>query len=190
MSVRLRWRAGAAIGAALAALVAPVPAGAHNAGRVELLVTNLKFSHEGQGTGTGVKVSADLIDRDTGQSAGGFAMVVSAVGPNGDRAGPVALTEPRGSGRYEGVLALLPGSWTVTARAEQGTSALPALSSTRRVRVTLDDSGVVAKGLGGGGSDLGMWVALVVAGIVLGFVLTRGMGRPATAPAGQRTRTG
>lgn len=178
------------IGVTLAAVVAPGPAGAHNAGRVELLVTNLELSPEGHGTGTGVNVSADLIDRDSGESAGGFAIVVSALGPNGDRVGPVTLTDPEGSGHYEGVLALLPGAWTVTARAEQGTSALPALGSTRRARVTVDESGVVAKNLGGGGSDLGMWAALVAAGAVLGvgglLLVTRRPGRRAGAPVGHR----
>jgi hypothetical protein len=79
----------------------------------------------------------------------------------------------------------------VTAKAEQGTSAIPALGSTRRARVTFDDSGVVAKTLGGGGSNLGTWVALVAAGAVLGLggllLVTRRPGRPASAPVGQRT---
>lgn len=189
MSTRRLWRAGAALGVALAALAVPGPAGAHSAGRVELLVTNLRFSHEAHGTGSPVRVSADLIDRDSGESAAGFAIVVSAVGRNGDQAGPATLADPQGRGHYEGVLALLPGTWTVTARAEQGTSALPALGSTRRARVTLDDSGLVAKSLGGGGSDLGMWAALVGAGAVLGLggllLVTR---RTPTAgtPVGQR----
>jgi hypothetical protein len=192
LRARFLGRAAAVTGAALAALAAvtPGPAGAHNAGRVELLVTNLKFGHEGHGSGSPVKVSADLVDRDSGESAGGFAIVVTAVGPNGDQAGPVTLTDPQGRGHYEGVLALLPGTWTVTARAEQGMSALPALGSTRRTRVTLDDSGVVAKSLGGGGPNLGMWVALMGAGAVLGLggllLTTRRTGPPAGAPAGQR----
>ena len=56
------------------ALLAPGVASAHNAGRVELLITNLKFEHTGQG----VTVSAYLIDRDSGAQAAGFAIVVSA----------------------------------------------------------------------------------------------------------------
>jgi hypothetical protein len=187
-------RAGALLGAALTlvlvSVVSPGVAGAHNAGRVELLVTDLKFNHEGHGTGAGVKVSADLVDRDSGASAGGFAIVVSAVGPDGHRAGPVTLTDPGGTGHYEGVLAIMPGAWTVTAKAEQGTSALPALGSTRSARVTFDDTGVVTEGRGGGGSNLGLWVALVAAGFALGLggllVVTRRPAAPATTPIGQR----
>jgi hypothetical protein len=191
-----KLRVGALLGVALALVLVSVVssgvAGAHNAGRVELLVTNLKFNHEGHGTGAGVKVSADLIDRDSGASAGGFAIVMSAVGPNGQRAGPVTLTDAGGTGHYEGVLAIMPGAWTVTAKAEQGTSALPALGSTRRARVTFDDAGVATEGLGGGDSNLGVWVALVAAGFVLGagglLVVTRRPAQPATAttPIGQR----
>ena len=67
---------------------------AHNAGRVELLVTNLQFTYD-QAPGQGVMVSADLIDRDSGASAAGFAVVVTAAGANGAPAGPVTLTDPR-----------------------------------------------------------------------------------------------
>jgi hypothetical protein len=121
------------------ALLGPGVASAHNAGRVELLITNLKFEHTGQG----VTVSAHLIDRDSGAQAAGFAIVVSASAANGASAGPIALTDPGGTGRYEGFLPIAVGSWTVTARAEQGASALPALGSTRVAEVKVGGSGVV-----------------------------------------------
>jgi hypothetical protein len=121
------------------ALLGPGVASAHNAGRVELLITDLEFEHTGQG----VTVSANLIDRDSGVQAGGFAIVVSASAANGASAGPVTLTDPGGTGRYEGFLPIAVGSWTVTARAEQGASALPALGSTRVAQVKVDGSGVV-----------------------------------------------
>src|SRR5205823_7497863 len=44
---------------------------AHSAGRVQLLVTNLQFNRMGHD----LMVSADLIDRDSGASAAGFAIV-------------------------------------------------------------------------------------------------------------------
>ncbi|HVW32639.1 MAG TPA: hypothetical protein VHL53_08885, partial [Acidimicrobiia bacterium] len=137
---------------------------AHNAGRVELLVTNLAFDHMDHD----VMVSADLIDRDSGASAAGFAVVVSAVRSDGTAAGPVTLTDPRGTGHYEGMLAAGPGSWTVTAKAEQGTSALPALGSTRTALIKVDAHGVVVAGHGHrGGTNTGLWVALAVAAAVL-----------------------
>ena len=115
----------------LAPLLAPGAASAHNAGKVELLITNLRVSQTGQG----LMVSADLIDRDSGESAAGFAIVVNAAGANGATAGPVTLTDPQNKGHYEGLLAAGPGIWTVIARAEQGTSAIPALGSTKSVEV-------------------------------------------------------
>jgi hypothetical protein len=183
-------RARAALGAVVtvAALLAPGAAWAHNAGRVELLVTNLEFSHR---PGTGLTVSADLIDRDSGASAAGFAVDVSARGADGASAGPVTLTDSRRTGHYEGVLAVGPGAWTVTARAAPGTSALPALGSTRTAVVKLDKSGAVTQGgAHGGGSNPGMWIALVAAALVLaagGFlVMTRKGSGPAAEPMGQR----
>jgi len=173
---------------AVAVLVVPGAAWAHNAGRVELLVTKLAFSHD---MGRGIMVGADLIDRDSGASAAGFAISVSARSADGASAGPVTLTDPRGTGHYEGMLAVGPGSWTVTAKAEQGTSTLPALGSTRTATVKLDESGAVTSGGShGGGSDLGLWVALGAAALVLavgGFmVLTRKTAGPVTQPVGQR----
>jgi hypothetical protein len=183
-------RALGALGAvlAVAALVAPGAAWAHSAGRVQLLVINLEFGHH---PGMGLTVSADLIDRDSGASAAGFAIDVSARGADGASAGPVTLTDPRGTGHYEGLLAVGPGSWTVTARATQGTSALPALGSTRTAEVKFDKSGAVTQGgAHGGGSNLAVWVALAGAALVLavgGFlVMTRKTGGSATEPVGQR----
>jgi hypothetical protein len=182
----------AAVGVALAVtvVVGPGAAGAHNAGRVELLVSNLQFSHDGPDTGSGVKVSADLVDRDSGASAAGFAVVVSAVGADGSSAGPVTLLDTGGIGHYEGRLAILPGSWTVTAKADQGTSALPALGSTRTTRLKFDARGVVARGASEGGtSDLGVWIALGVAGLVLAagafLMMTRRTSGPVTEPVGR-----
>ncbi|HEV7863874.1 MAG TPA: hypothetical protein VGR20_14275 [Acidimicrobiia bacterium] len=173
---------------AVAIVVAPGVGWAHNAGRVELLVTNLKFTHD---TGPGLMVRADLIDRDSGASAAGFAITVSARKADGASAGPVTLTDARGTGHYEGRLAVAPGAWTVTAKAEQGTSALPAIGSNRTAEVRIDESGAVAQGGGhGGGSNLGLWVAMAAAALVVaagGFLMmTRKTGGAATQPMGQR----
>jgi hypothetical protein len=172
-------------------LTGPGVASAHNAGRVELLVTNLQFIHD-PGSGQGVMVHADLIDRDSGASAAGFAVVVSATGA-GAPAGPVTLTDPRGRGHYEGLLSVGPGSWTVTATAEQGTSALPALGSTRTAAVEIDGSGAVTSGGShGGGSHAELWAVLAAALLALAagcFLVLRGgsAGGPAAAPpVGQR----
>ena len=177
----------AACGVALAAVLAVGLTGsgvasAHNAGRVELLVTNLQFIHD-PGSGPGVMVHADLIDRDSGASAAGFAIVVSATGA-GAPTGPVTLTDPGGHGHYEGLLPVGPGSWTVTAKAEQGTSALPALGSTRTAALEIDGSGAVASGgTHGGGSHAELWAVLAGALVALAagcFLVLRG---PAAAPA-------
>jgi hypothetical protein len=186
----------AAAGLALALLVAvPGTASAHNAGRVELLVTNLHFTRS-PGAAQGIVVNGDLIDRDSGASAAGFAIVVSVTGP-GAPAGPVTLIERlgndrRGTGHYEGLLPVGPGSWTVTATAEQGTSALPALGSTRTAEVKVDANGEVSRAqVHGGGSNVGLWLALAAAAAVLAAGVVMVMGRkaapnPATRPAGQR----
>jgi hypothetical protein len=131
-------RLAAALVIALAVLV-PGLAAAHNAGRVELLVTNLQFTRGPQG----LAVSADLVDRDSGEVAAGFAIVVTAAATHGASAGPLTLTDPKGTGRYEGLLALASGDWTVTARAEQGTSTTPALGSSKSFRVKVDATGAV-----------------------------------------------
>jgi hypothetical protein len=176
------------LGLGLAVLVAPGVAWGHNAGRVELLVSNLEFSHGGRG----IVVRADLIDRDSGASAAGFAVTVNARRGDGAAAGPVTLTDPQGRGHYEGVLVVEPGSWTVTARAGQGTSALPALGSTRIVAVKLAADGAVTQGGGHGrGSDAATWFALAAMGLaaaVGGFlVLTHKPGGAVAQPVGQRT---
>jgi hypothetical protein len=165
----------------------PAAAHAHNAGRVELLVTNLKFAPAAGGTG----VSADLIDRDSGDVAAGFAIVVTAREESGAEAEPITMLDPRGTGHYEGVIVTRPGEWTVTARAEQGTSALPALGSSRTVTVKLDDKGAVTEVRGeGGGTDTATWLALSGAGVVLALgaylLLARKSGEPVTPPIGQR----
>jgi hypothetical protein len=155
---------------------------AHNAGRVELLVTNLQFGHMGHD----VMVSADLIDRDSGASAAGFAIVVNAVRSDGTAAGPVTLADMKGAGHYEGMLAAGEGSWTVTAKAEPGTSTLPALGSTRTAQVKVDASGAVSQGgAHHGGSNTGIWVALIVAAAVLAAGAFLLIGRKGSGPAAQ-----
>ncbi len=124
----------------MVSLVGLGAASAHNAGRVELLVTNLVFNR----TPEGLAVGASLIDRDSAAVAAGFAVVVTASASHGASAGPVTLTDPKGSGRYEGLLPLGPGEWTVTARAEQGTSTTPALGSSKSALVKVDATGAVA----------------------------------------------
>jgi hypothetical protein len=186
--------AAAGIALAMAMAVGLTGAGvasAHSAGRVELLVTNLQFIHD-PGSGQGVMVHADLIDRDSGASAAGFAIVVSATGAGGAPAGPVTLTDPGGRGHYEGIMPVGSGSWTVTATAEQGTSALPALGSTKTATVEIDGSGAVtSSGSHGGGSHAELWAVLAGALLALAagcFLVLRGStGGPATAPpVGQR----
>jgi hypothetical protein len=124
---------------AVVGLLASGVASAHNAGRVELLVTNLAFNRTPQG----LTVGASLIDRDSGEVAAGFEIVVAASASHGASAGPVTLTDPKGSGRYEGLLPLGPGEWTVTLRAEQGTSTTPALGSSKTAQVKVDATGAV-----------------------------------------------
>jgi hypothetical protein len=189
---RLVAGAGVALAVALAGgLTGPGVASAHNAGRIELLVTHLQFT-DGMGSERGVMVRADLIDRDSGGSAAGFAIVVNATGAGGAPAGPVTLTDRSGTGHYEGLLPVGPGSWTVTAKAEQGTSALPALGSTRTAAVEIDGSGAVTSGGShGGGSHAELWAVLAAALLALAagcFLVLRGPARgPAAAPpAGQR----
>ena len=120
-------------------LLGPGAASAHNAGRVELLVTNLAFNPTPQG----LAVGASLIDRDSGAVAAGFAVVATATAAHGASAGPVTFTDPKGNGRYEGLLPLAPGDWTVTVRAEQGSSTTPALGSSKTATVKVDATGAV-----------------------------------------------
>jgi hypothetical protein len=169
------------VGGAL--FVLPGVAWAHNAGRVELLVTNLRFDRAPDG----LAVSADLVDRDSGDTAAGFVIVVTASGAGGASAGPVTMTDQRQAGHYEGLLAVGPGSWTVTARAEQGSSALPALGSSRTTKVEVDEAGAVSSHRSGGDSNVALWVVPGAAAVVLvaGGVLliTR---RTGASPLGRR----
>ena len=124
---------------AVVGLLGSAVASAHNAGRVELLVTNLQFNRTPQGSAVG----AELIDRDSGGPAAGFAIVVTASAGHGASAGPVTLTDPKGTGHYEGLLPLGPGEWTVTLRAEQGMSTTPALGNSKTAQVKVDATGTV-----------------------------------------------
>ena len=172
---------------ALTGLLGSAVASAHNAGRVELLVTNLGFTPMGHG----LMVRADLIDRDSGAPAAGFAIDVSARGGDGAAAGPVTLSDSSGTGHYEGMLSVGAGSWTITAKAEQGTSALPALGSTRTTSVKLDERGALTQGSHRGGSDTGVWVALAAGAAVLlvgAFLLVSH--RTGSAPQGMGQRAG
>jgi hypothetical protein len=176
------------------------PASAHQNGQVELFVKNLQFT-PGQG---GAMLHADMVDRDSGEKASGFTIRVTGVNNTGQALQPVAITEPGvsaemgsqggGHGHYEGVVPLGPGTWTLTVVAEQGASALPAVGSSRFVKLEVDLARGVAQ-LGGkkGGDDsskvlwAGLAAALVAAGAGGAFVLARRRRPEPAAPAAQLT---
>ena len=169
------------------------PVSAHQSGRVELFVKNLQFTS----ASGGVMLHADMVDRDSGEKASGFIIRVTGVNDAGQTLAPVGITEPgvsadmagRGHGHYEGLVPLGVGTWTLEVVAEQGSSALPAVGSTRPVQVEVDAAGGVVQSHSGhrGGSDRGLWLGLaaglVAAGIIGAFVFERRR-RPEPAPAG------
>jgi hypothetical protein len=121
-------------------VVTAPPVSAHSNGRVELFLKDLQVTPQAGG----VLVSADMIDRDSGEAASGFVVKVTGTRRGGGALEGVVVNETRDvPGRYGGTVPLSPGHWTLQVAAEQGTSVIPAVGSTQTVEVDVADAGAV-----------------------------------------------
>ena len=118
-----RIRFGAVMALALT-IMWPTPASAHTAGKVQLWLDRIALHFEG---GRDWTVSVDLIDADSGTPQPGFDVAVEGSDDAGHSLAPVALTDA-GGGSYTGELAVDPGKWSLTVRAQSrpgGVAAIP-----------------------------------------------------------------
>src|SRR5688572_15087903 len=91
-------------------VVTAPPVNAHSNGRVELFLKDLQVTPQAGG----VLVSADMIDRDSGEAASGFVVKVTGTRRGGGALEGVVVNETRDvPGRYGGTVPLGPGHWTL-----------------------------------------------------------------------------
>jgi hypothetical protein len=113
------------IGALLLVVISATPARAHAGARAQLYVASARLEH--QPAGWSMQVA--LADLDSGRPESGFSVQVRGVGAGGSF-GPVALAD-LGGGRYQALLPLADGSWSLTVAAEEIPGGNEALPSTR-----------------------------------------------------------
>ena len=147
-------------------VVGAAPAVAHQDGAIELWVGSADF----EASAAGVHVRVELVDRDSGSEAPGFAASAVVVDGGGEVVDRVILDETS-AGTYEADLALGPGTWEVTISADQGDSPLPALKADREFELMVDETGGVEVVSGGGGSAVVIVVAIVVPVVLIAALL-------------------
>ena len=145
----------------LAFVLVSVPAAsAHQGGQVELFVAGLSVSRS---TG-GYEVTARVVDRDSGDAAGGFKVTITGAAEHGQNLPATALIG-KGDANYAALIALAPGVWKLNVAAEQGDSTVSAIGSNRNFTVRINADGSVS--LGGGGSGSGAAIAAVLGAVVV-----------------------
>ena len=91
-------------------LMTAAPVGAHSNGRIELFLKDLQVMPQAGG----VVVSADMIDRDSGEAAPGFVIKVTGTRRGGGALEGVLVNETRDvAARYGGTVPLGPGHWSL-----------------------------------------------------------------------------
>ncbi len=152
------------------ALFAPPALAHHFTGEVQLWVSRLDF----RDSPSGVLVTVELIERESGESVSGFGVRVTATG-GGEQVGPVELQESEFAA-YSGTLPLGPGEWEILVNTHQGTSSLPAIESAHRKTLEIDAAGrLVASAGGGSGATTALAIILPICAVVviLAVVLRR-----------------
>jgi hypothetical protein len=105
-------------------LLSSAPAAAHSGGRAQLYVDSVRLEPRPDGWRAEVVVR----DADSGRPEPGFGVQVTASTADGRTVGPTTLNDPDADGRYEALLALTEGPWTLTAEADEipgGARAIP-----------------------------------------------------------------
>lgn len=180
-SRRANWRAGpragfgrlGALAAAVlvsSALFAPTVLAHHFTGEVQLWAAEVDF----RDSPSGVVVTVELIERESGESVSGFGVRVTATG-SGEQVGPIELQESEFAA-YSGTLPLGPGEWEILVNTHQGTSSLPAIESAHRRTLEIDAAGrLVASAGGGSGATTALAIVLPICAVVviLAVVLRR-----------------
>ena len=111
-----------AVAALALATISPAPASAHTAGKVQLWLDRIALHSEG---GRDWTVSVDLVDADSGTPQPGFDVTVEGNDDAGHSLAPVVLTDA-GGGAYTGKVAVDPGKWSLTVRAQSRPGGSPA----------------------------------------------------------------
>ena len=156
---------------ASSALFAPTVLAHHFTGEVQLWVSKLDF----RGSPDGVLVTALLLEREFGKSVSGFGVRVAATDQNGNLVGPIELQESEPA-VYSGTLPLGPGQWRIVATAHQGNSSLPAIESTHRETLEIDETGQLLAASGGGSAAttvLAIVLPVCAVVVILAVVLRR-----------------
>ena len=164
-------RLGALVAVALASstLFAPPVLAHHFTGEVQLWASTVDF----QDSPSGVRVTVELIERESGESVSGFGVRVTAAG-RGEQVGPVELQESDFA-VYSGTLPLDPGEWEILVNTHQGTSSLPAIESAHRKTLEIDAAGRLVAPAGGSGATTALAIVLPICAVavVLAVVLRR-----------------
>lgn len=143
------------------ALFAPTVLAHHFTGEVQLWAAVVAF----QDSPSGVLVTVDLIERESGESVSGFGVRVTATG-SGEQVGPVELQESDFA-VYSGTLPLGPGEWEILVNTHQGTSSLPAIESAHRKTLEIDAAGRLVASVGGSGTTTALAIVLPVCAVVV-----------------------
>ena len=144
------------------ALFAPTVLAHHFTGEVQLWVSSLDF----RDSPDGVLVTVKLIERESGESVPGFGVRVAATG-NGTLVGPIELQESEPA-VHSRTIPLGSGAWHIVATAHQGPSALPAIESTHRRQLEIDETGrLVQSSEGGSATTTTLAIVLPICALVL-----------------------
>ena len=150
-------------------LFAPTVLAHHFTGEVQLWAAAVDF----RDSPSGVVVTVELIERESGESVSGFGVRVTTTG-NGEQVGPVELQESAFA-VYSGTLPLGPGVWEILVNTHQGTSSLPAIESAHRKTLEVDAAGrlVPSAGAGSGATTVLAIVLPICAVVVVVAVVLR-----------------
>lgn len=151
-------------------LFAPAVLAHHFTGEVQLWAAAVDF----RDSPSGVVVTVELIERESGESVSGFGVRVTATG-SGEQVGPVELQESAFA-VFSGTLPLGPGVWEILVNTHQGPSSLPAIESAHRKTLEIDAAGRLVPSAGGGsGATTVLAIVLPICAVVvvLAVVLRR-----------------
>jgi hypothetical protein len=131
-----------AVAALALATISPAPASAHTAGKVQLWLDRIALHSEG---GRDWTVSVDLVDADSGTPQPGFDVTLEGNDDAGHSLAPVVLTDA-GGGAYTGKVAVDPGKWSLTVRAQSRPGGVAGIPLQKPQNLVLESGKDVAVG--------------------------------------------
>lgn len=163
----------AAVALVSSALFAPTVLAHHFTGEVQLWAAAVAF----RDSPSGVLVTVELIERESGESVSGFGVRVTATG-SGEQVGPVELQESDFA-VHSGTLPLGPGEWEILVSTHQGPSSLPAIESAHRKTLEIDAAGRLVASAGGSGATTALAIVLPICAVVVTLAVVLRRRRPA-----------